>query len=113
LRRKHASFDVIAQLLTEHCLPTSKSTIVKFCHEVLGEKRLRRNRSRRNCQKIETARGSVTTSSVASGPVPAPSLSSQADTMNSNSGPVNQPNTPRPRGPRIASVRMLKTQASS
>ena len=38
LRQKRASFRAIAELLTKHCLPTSKTAIAGFCHEVLGER---------------------------------------------------------------------------
>src|SRR5215467_1118727 len=37
LRQKHASYRSIAELLTQHCLPTSKTAIAAFCHLVLGE----------------------------------------------------------------------------
>ena len=37
LRQKRASYRAIAELLTQHCLPTSKTTIATFCHEILGE----------------------------------------------------------------------------
>ena len=37
LRQKRASYRAIAELLTQHCLPTSKTAIAVFCHEVLGE----------------------------------------------------------------------------
>src|SRR5438552_18877700 len=37
LRRKHASYREIAELLTQHCLPTSKTAVTAFCHEVLGD----------------------------------------------------------------------------
>src|SRR5438093_13560535 len=37
LRQKRASYRAIADLLTKHCLPTSKTAIAVFCHEVLGE----------------------------------------------------------------------------
>src|SRR5438094_8058561 len=36
-RQKRASFRAIAELLTKHCLPTSKTAIAMFCHAVLGE----------------------------------------------------------------------------
>jgi hypothetical protein len=32
LRQKHASYRSIADLLTQHCLPTSKTAIAQFCH---------------------------------------------------------------------------------
>src|SRR5437016_9852335 len=37
LRQKRASYRAIAQLLTKHCLATSKTAIAAFCHQVLGE----------------------------------------------------------------------------
>src|SRR6266850_5706027 len=37
LRQKRASYRAIADLLTQHCLPTSKTAIAVFCHQVLGE----------------------------------------------------------------------------
>src|SRR5437867_9405007 len=37
LRHKRASYRAIAELLTKHCLPTSKTAIAVFCHEVLNE----------------------------------------------------------------------------
>src|SRR5215510_15317727 len=37
LRQKRASYRAIAELLTQHCLPTSKTAIAAFCHEILGE----------------------------------------------------------------------------
>ena len=37
LRQKRASYRSIADLLTQHCLPTSKTAIAVFCHHVLGE----------------------------------------------------------------------------
>src|ERR1043166_9418774 len=37
LRQKRASYRSIADLLTQHCLPISKTAIAVFCHQVLGE----------------------------------------------------------------------------
>src|SRR5260370_36744843 len=37
LRHKRASYRSIADLLTQHCLPTSKTAIAVFCHQVLAE----------------------------------------------------------------------------
>jgi len=37
LRQKGASYRSIADLLTQHCLPISKTAIAVFCHQVLGE----------------------------------------------------------------------------
>src|SRR5437773_5362367 len=37
LRQRRASYRSIADLLTQHCLPISKTAIAVFCHQVLGE----------------------------------------------------------------------------
>src|SRR5438477_11834438 len=37
LRQRRASYRAIAELLTQHCLPTSKTAIAAFCHQVLSE----------------------------------------------------------------------------
>ena len=37
LRQKGGSYRSIADLLTQHCLPTSKTAVAMFCHQVLGE----------------------------------------------------------------------------
>src|SRR5271156_1103215 len=37
LRQKSASYRSIADLLTQHCLPTSKTAVAMFCHQVLNE----------------------------------------------------------------------------
>ena len=37
LRQKNASYRSIADLLTRHSLPISKTAVAEFCHEVLGE----------------------------------------------------------------------------
>src|SRR5215472_6698509 len=37
LRQRRASYRSIAELLAQHCLPTSKTAIAMFCHQVLGE----------------------------------------------------------------------------
>ncbi|MGH7989434.1 MAG: hypothetical protein ACREDS_04465, partial [Limisphaerales bacterium] len=48
LRQKGGSYHSIADLLTKHCLPTSKTAIAMFCHQVLGESiRPRRRTSRK------------------------------------------------------------------
>src|SRR5689334_24436595 len=49
LRQKRASYRAIADLLTQHCLPISKTAVAAFCHEILGEivrPRRRMNRKR-------------------------------------------------------------------
>jgi hypothetical protein len=100
LRRKGASYESIAEVLAQHCLPISKSAIAMFCHQVLGES----VRSRRRPGK---RRVSVT--------VPA-GVENKPSPKN-NSAPV-QPPTPtnvignedsaaRSRGPHIAKVELL------
>src|SRR3990172_12742360 len=37
LRQRRASYRAIAEFLTQHCLPTSKTAIAAFCHQVIGE----------------------------------------------------------------------------
>jgi len=37
LRQKSASYRSIGDLLTQHCLATSKTAGAMFCHQVLGE----------------------------------------------------------------------------
>ena len=104
LRQKRASYRAIAELLTQHCLPTSKTAIATFCHEILGEiTRPKRKTYRKR----------------------APSLGSNG---NGNANPVGlsavtnalpksdakEDDLPRARnhGPRIAQVRMLNQEGS-
>jgi len=104
LRQKRASYRSIADLLTQHCLPTSKTAIAMFCHQVLGEGVRPRKRPVR--KRL---------------PVPAVSTDEATpqqtgDTLQP-SEPSANPNDdetppPRTRGPRIAQVRMLKPQST-
>lgn len=105
LRQKRASYRAIAELLTKHCLPTSKTAIAVFCHEVLGEiVRPRRRLGRKrpipsmppNGEEISTTAPQPTN---ARSPEEAPANASGSET----------PPT-RTRGPRIAQVRMLTPQ---
>jgi hypothetical protein len=98
LRQKRASYRSIADLLTRHSLPISKTAVAEFCHEILGEPA--------RCQKHRTRkRPPVADSSVGETPAPAPSPSKPPTTGNATE---NQ--QPRVRGPRIAQIRMLKPQ---
>lgn len=102
LRQKRASYRAIAELLTQHCLPTSKTAIAVFCHEVLGEMvRPRRRPGRKRTVVPITVTPEPTHQNSADSPPPTetPGNSSSED-----------PQQPRPRGPRIAQVRMLKHQ---
>jgi hypothetical protein len=103
LRQKRASYRAIAELLTQHCLPTSKTAVAAFCHEVLGEivrPRRRPGRKRPTFPMPATPESASETPTVAPPPVEPP--------QGSNSDDVQS----RSRGPRIAQVRMLKPQTA-
>jgi len=102
LRQKRASYRAIAELLTKHCLPTSKTAIAQFCHEMLGEiVRPRRRPGRKHAIVSTPLNGDA-----------APSQS--ADARLSDDAPLkipdNETSPTRTRGPRIAQVRMLTPQ---
>ncbi|MEI6083142.1 MAG: hypothetical protein WCS70_02450 [Verrucomicrobiota bacterium] len=90
LRQKRASYRSIAKLLTKHCLPTSKTAIAMFCHEVLGENVRPYRRSERRRATIPD--------------MPVDDVAVDAE----STLPVDPPAAPpmRNRGPRIAQVRM-------
>jgi hypothetical protein len=107
LRQKRASYRSIADLLTQHCLPTSKTAIAQFCHQVLGENVRPRKRPGRK-------RPPVPVSANGEGIAPATAPTSEVGTT---AEPVTNPDggdatTGRVRGPRIAQVRMLKPQTT-
>lgn len=103
LRQKRASYRAIAELLTQHCLPTSKTAVAVFCHEVLGE--IVRPR-RRPGRKRPGVPATVTPPSTPDQPT---ATSTPAEPTGNGSGD----DTPsRSRGPRIAQVRMLKPQTT-
>jgi hypothetical protein len=95
LRQKRASYRSIADLLTRHCLPTCKTSVALFCHKILGEATRTRGRPAHE-QPPESETPDFETSVV----VPLPT----------EAGVITQPN--RARGPRIAQVRMLKSQGT-
>ena len=107
LRHKRASYRSIADLLTQHCLPTSKTAIAMFCHQVLGENVRPRKRPGRKRPPVSTsANGDGTTlESAPASEVGAPAESS----VNPDGGEAAQSRT---RGPRIAQVRILKPQTT-
>lgn len=105
LRQKRASYRAIAELLTQHCLPTSKTAIAAFCHEILGEitrpkRRTNRKRTLSLAPTNEDGNGTLTggSKSVIAGTKPE----------------ANEVGTPsaRKHGPRIAQVRMLNQEGS-
>ena len=107
LRQKRASYRAIAELLTQHCLPTSKTAIAAFCHQVLSEiVRPRRRPARRRV--ASTAEPNVRIASPFPSP-PATDSPSQEPSANSNGNETPQS---RSRGPRIAQVRMLKPEST-
>ena len=105
LRQKRASYRAIAELLTKHCLPTSKTAIAVFCHEVLGEIVRPRRRPGRKRPIVPTPLNGDGISTVAPRPTGAGSPDeARAKTSDSETPPA------RTRGPRIAQVRMLTPQ---
>ena len=97
LRQKRASYRSIAELLTKHCLPISKTAVAAYCHEVLGEMvRQRRRPSRKLPAVISLLKTRSRKKAIPPTEVPNPQPQSR---------PVTAP--PRPRGPRIAQVRMV------
>lgn len=107
LRQKHASYRSIADLLAQHCLPTSKTAVAMFCHQVLGEgvrPRKRPGRKRTAASLPANGDGATLESPPASnGGAPLESVT------NAEGGQTPQGRT---RGPRIAQVRMLKPQST-
>jgi hypothetical protein len=107
LRQKRASYRSIADLLTQHCLPTSKTAIAVFCHQVLGENVRPRRRPGRKRPSVSTpVNGEATTpkpAAASDGGAPLESIT------NPDGGETPQART---RGPRIAQVRMLKPQTT-
>jgi hypothetical protein len=104
LRQKCASYRSIADLLTQHYLPTSKTAIANFCHQVLGEgvrPRRRPGRRRPTVPALSTDKAAPQQSTDALQP---------AEPSTNQTGDQIQPT--RSRGPRIAQVRMLKPQST-
>ena len=104
LRQKRASYRSIADLLSQHFLPTSKTAIAMFCHQVLGENVHPRRRVVRKRPPVFTLPSGTTP--VPDSPVPdqTASLTDAHDNLNGNGTPLAQP-----RGPRIAQIRKLNS----
>ncbi|MCI0748450.1 MAG: hypothetical protein L0Y58_23840 [Verrucomicrobia subdivision 3 bacterium] len=103
LRQKRASYRSIADLLTQHCLPTSKTAIAMFCHQVLGENVRPRKRPGRRKPPVPSASAEEGT------PHQATDAHQPAKSSVNPNGDETQPT--RTRGPRIAQVRILKPQS--
>lgn len=97
LRQRRASYRAIAELLTQHCLPTSKTAIATFCHQVLAEIVRPRRRPARKRPPLPVE---------PNGRAPTPPEEPPVD---SSGGETAQT---RSRGPRIAQVRMLKPEST-
>ena len=107
LRQRRASYRAIAMLLTQHCLPTSKTAIATFCHQVLTEiVRPRRRPARKRPASFAEPNGRVASPTQSEQANDHPSLEPQADSNGSGT-----PQT-RSRGPRIAQVRMIKPEST-
>lgn len=105
LRQRRASYRAIAEFLTQHCLPTSKTAIATFCHQVIGEiVRPRRRPGRKRPPVSASANGGEP----ASDSTPAAEVSASAEPSPDSNGSEASP--ARTRGPRIAQIRMLKPQ---
>ena len=105
LREKRASYRAIAELLTQHCLPASKTHIAMFCHQVLRETVRTYHRPPRRRRMASSEPNTYQ----------APSPSSQEANLPRPLPPANAADAAeippgRIRGPRIAQVRMLKPQ---
>ena len=102
LRQKRASYRAIAELLTQHCLPISKTAIAAFCHQVLGENVRPRKRPLRRRPPALTPPPSLIHPPATIPPgetTPAPEPSAKGDEL---------PPT-RTLGPRIAQIRKLNS----
>ena len=98
LRQKRASYRAIAALLTQHCLPTSKTAIAAFCHQILGEVvRPHRRPGRRRPPTPVVPNGRLALPEQSEPPAD----SNTSETLQARS-----------RGPRIAQVRMLKPEST-
>ena len=105
LRQKRASYRAIAALLTQHCLPTSKTAIAAFCHLILGETvRPHRRPARKRPMPPAELNGR--------GTLPAQTDDARSPLETSSDSNSSDAAQPRSRGPRIAQVRMLKPETT-
>jgi len=107
LRQKRASYRSIADLLTQHCLPISKTAVAVFCHQVLGESVRARKRPGRKRLPISAPGNGFETATN-------PNATNEASVPVEPSANSNEEETSqlRARGPRIAQVRRLKPQST-
>jgi hypothetical protein len=100
LRQKGGSYRSIADLLTQHCLPTSKTAVAMFCHQVLGENIRPRKRPARKRPPVSL---SPNEGAGVSEPVPAGESNPPAALVHNSENGESAPT--RSRGPRIAQIR--------
>ena len=105
LRQRRASYRAIATLLTQHCLPTSKTAIATFCHQILGEiVRPHRRPGRKRPASPAEPNGRMASPAQTE---PGENRLGQEPPADSNGSGIPQI---RSRGPRIAQVRILKPE---
>ena len=105
LRQRRASYRAIAELLTQHCLPTSKTAIATFCHQILGE-------NVRPHRRPATETPAVSVPSQMAEWLHRLNQSQRANPSHRQEPPADSDGSETPqarsRGPRIAQVRKLK-----
>jgi hypothetical protein len=107
LRQKGASYRSIADLLTQHCLPTSKTAIAAYCHQVLAENvRPRKRPARKRPPAAASSNGGTTVPEF----VPAGEPNAPAELLPNSNG--DESSLTRSRGPRIAQIRKLNPQSN-
>ena len=107
LRQRRASYRAIAVLLTQHCLPTSKTAIATFCHQILGEiVRPHRRPGRKRPASPAEPNGRMASPAQTE---PGENRPSQEPLADPNGSGIPQI---RSRGPRIAQVRILKPEST-
>ena len=106
LRQRRASYRAIAEFLTQHSLPASKSAVAAFCHELLGE--VIRPRRKAIRKRVPAGAAQNHTSQEKPATLSQPALTHPLGTP----PPFKAITAPGPsvRGPRIAQVRMIKPQ---
>ena len=105
LRQKRASYRAIAELLTQHCLPISKTAVAAFCHEVIGEVvRPRRRAPRKRTVRRQSVAAEGKAIAQAADPIPSKASAGQP-VPETGAEAVPQ----RSRGPRIAQVRLIQS----
>jgi hypothetical protein len=107
LRQKGGSYRSIADLLTQHCLPTSKTAVAMFCHQVLGENiRPRKRPARKRPPALSPPNGESAVPDAVPAGESSPSAAPVHNSENGESAPT------RSRGPRIAQIRKFNPSSN-